>query len=469
MKNSINYKKYFVFATLSSVVLFGSLLPNFVFAQKTVCDLKQPKAELEKCLLRVNAEIQKLSGDINVENKQQQTLSGEINKLTGEIKKTTQEIGIKNSLIKNIKNEITGREKTLNGLNNKLQREKQSLASILRKRYKLNDSTLLEVLMSRQTISDFYHDAPTFAYVQDSLSDSFTTIDILKKNIYNEKTDLEKKKQDEDVAKYGLQVEQGKIQVQKKDRDQALGISKTKEASLAQLKKVREDEARKIRAELIRFQGSGVTSRSISFGEAYDYAKYASGKTGVSPGFIMAIMQQETGFGNNVGGCYLTEKPENSIGGVFKNNGIYIKSGNPSKKNMIPNHFDAFLRITSSLGLDWRKTPISCALIRSDGSLFGHGGAMGYTQFIPGTWEMVQAKVRANLGVTIADPWNPKHAVMATAVFMQSKGATGDTQKNYNAYYNAACNYYGACSNYASSVMGKTANIQTSITALERS
>lgn len=460
-------KKIISILTGTTLLVSFFVVPQ-VSVAATVCDLKLPKAELEKCLAKVNAEIQKLDGDIKTENKQQQTISGEINRLSGEINKTSNEISKKNSLIKNITSEITSKEKNLESLNDRLRREKESLAKILRNRYEITGTSLLEVLMSRQSISEFYQDVPSYAYVQGSLSDSFEIIDGLKRDIYNEKESLEEKKEEQDAAKYQLQVEKNKIESQKKDRDQALSISEQKEAGLAQLKKAREEEAQRIRAELIKFQGSGVTSRSISFGEAYDYAKLASQKTGVSPAFIMAIMQQETGFGNNVGGCYLTKKPESPVNGVYVADGVYIKTGNPSKKNMIPSHYSAFLQITSALGRDWTKTPISCALVRSDGSIYGHGGAMGYTQFIPGTWMSVEAKVRSYLGASVADPWNPKHAVMATAVFMQSKGATGDPAKNYNTYYNAACGYYGACSNYASSVMNKTANIQISIDTLER-
>ena len=430
------------------------------------CEQQENEDVCRKRLADIEKEIKKLEGNIQEENKNQESLSGEITKLNGEIQKTAGDIQKKSNLISTIKKEINLKEQSLAQLNEKLRREKESLKKILRKRNELDGFTIFEMILSTKKVSAFYEDAADFSYVQRSLSDSFDEINTLKRDIHGEKISLESKRKEEDNERYALTLEKGKIESQKKDRDVALSLSESKEAGLAELKKLREQEIAKIRSALIKFQGSGVTSRSISFGEAYDYAKQAEQKTGVRAAFIMAIMQQETAFGNNVGGCYLTQKPENPIGGVYKANGIYIKSGNPSKKNMIPSHYDAFLRITSSLGLDWKKTPISCALIRSDGSLFGHGGAMGYTQFIPGTWELVNKRVQSYLGVAVANPWNPQHAVMATGVFLQDKGAASQT---YTAEYNAACRYYGQCSTYASSVMAKAANIQISINTLEKS
>ena len=459
-------KSHYVFKYL---IFIMGIFMFFSFAYAgTECKTGETQTQcqdrLRADIAKKQAEIKKLSGNIKTEDGKQKTLSGEISKLKGEIQETSSAISRKNTLIANIRNEIGNKENSLQNLNDKLRREKESLEQIIRKSYELGDATLFEFLLSNMRISNFYKDASSFLYVQSSLSDSFKQIEELKFEIFGEKKTLEIKKKEEDNERYSLKLEKGKIETQKKYRDTALGVSKSKEASYAKLKKIRESEIKKIRSALIRFQGSGVSSRSISFGEAYDYAKNTEKKTGVRAAFIMAIMQQESGFGRNVGGCYLTKKPLKGSNGSYSVDGIYIKSKNPSKKNMIPSHYSAFLRITSSLGRDWKTTPISCAIYRN-GSYYGYGGAMGYTQFIPGTWDMVSARVRSYLGVAVADPWNPRDAVMATGIFLKDKGAA---QQTYSIEYNAACKYYGACSTYASSVMAKAANIQKTINTLER-
>jgi len=206
---------------------------------------------------------------------------------------------------------------------------------------------------------------------------------------------------------------------------------------------------------LIQFQGNGMT-KSISFGDAYDYAKLAEKYTGVRAAFIMAIMQQETGFGRNVGGCYLKNDKTGD--------GVYIRSGNPTKRTMMVSNIPNFKKITSSLGRDWRKTPVSCAIYRN-GQYFGYGGAMGYTQFIPNSWMGVAKRVESYLKTPVANPWNPRDAVMAAGVYLHDVGAA---KRTYTAEYNAACRYYGACSSYAPSVMARIPRIQGLIDTLER-
>ncbi len=232
---------------------------------------------------------------------------------------------------------------------------------------------------------------------------------------------------------------------------------------MAKIAAEKKAQAEKIRKALIKFQGSGISSKAISFGEAYDYAKKAASKTGVRAALILAIMQQETGFGNNVGGCYVSD--------LTTGNGIGIQSGSFYERVMGSGSLSHFKRITENLGLDWNKTPVSCPIdIKGRGTATkyydgrGFGGAMGYTQFIPSTWVLVESRVNSYLGVKTANPWNPEHAVMATSIFLQDLGASSQT---YTAEYNAACRYYGACSTYASSVLKKATNIQLDINKLE--
>ena len=423
------------------------------------CDLNQPKEELEKCLLEVNKQINKLTGDIVVENGTQQTLNGEINKLTGEIKKTTNEIGKKNTLIQNIKGDIVQKEQSLQGLNEKLRREKESLEKILRKRYELGDATLFEMLLSRENISAFYQDAPSFSYIQESLSDSFVIIDELKVNIYGEKISLEEKKTQEDTEKYGLQIEQKKIEVQKKQRDQALSVSEQKEAGLANLRKIREQEAAAIRNKL--FELRDVVGGGIAFGTAYQYAKEAGIKTGVRPAFILAILQQESNLGKNVGTCNRnTNEP------IWSEIMPGPTSGSWRDDQTI------FKGLMAKLGRPLVGTPLSCP-IKRNGSYSGWGGAMGPSQFIPATWKSYESRVANSVGAATADPWNARHAIHATALYVSDLGASAQT---YESEKNAACKYYSGrgCSDpavknafYGNGVMNRVISIQSNIDLIQ--
>jgi membrane-bound lytic murein transglycosylase B len=99
----------------------------------------------------------------------------------------------------------------------------------------------------------------------------------------------------------------------------------------------------------------------------------------------------------------------------------------------------------------------------------GYGGAMGPAQFIPSTWQLVKGRVASMLGISIANPWEPRDAFMASAIYLDDLGAgTGQ----YTDERNAACRYYSgrACDSkkpansfYGDSVSSIATRIQTTM------
>lgn len=452
-------------ALLAVIVVIGSIASvHFVTTEAAealpdVCANPQDAAQQKNCrdLAALYADIAEKEKELAAQKRNTNSISGEVTSLQKEIEKAQLDIRKKNLEISTLAKDITNKSNTIVQLSRELNREKSSLAQIIRKKNELDSYTMFEYLLSSENVSEFYGDADSFDFIQGSLAKSFNDIMFLQGKTDAERRALMERKNQEDDIKYSLEQSKKEVEVKKNEKSNLLTISKNKEKTYEQVIADRKAEATKIRSELIRFQGSGIQSRSISFGEAYDYAKNASAKTGVRPAFIMAIMQQETGFGANVGGC--------NIRNGETGEGIYIRTGNPSIRNMVPGNFPNFVKITSALGLDWKTTPISCVAM-NNGVPYGFGGAMGYTQFIPNTWMGVEARVRANLGVSVANPWNPEHAVMATAVFLRDLGAQAQT---YTTEYNAACRYYGSCAvhAYGTSVMNKAASIQITIDRLE--
>ena len=100
----------------------------------------------------------------------------------------------------------------------------------------------------------------------------------------------------------------------------------------------------------------------------------------------------------------------------------------------IERDIEPFKRIMSALGRNPEGTPLSCPF----GG--GYGGAMGPSQFIPSTWELYKDKIANALGISgMPNPWEPKHAFMASAVFLAELGADNG---GYTAERTAALKYY---------------------------
>lgn len=463
------FKKYSLLPA-SILTIFSIVCINFIPNKYAIAlDCTNPeyaKSNESYCRNQLNQYLEeetRLLKELEQQSKKSANYASEVKRLTTEINALKTKIKARENSIALLKNDINTKKSTINTLTSKIDREKQSLAQLIRKERQIDNISIVSLILSNDNISDIYGDLSTFSSIKEGIQESIDKINGTKRLTEAEKIELEKKRDEETNAKYELESTQKRTVQVEGDKKRLLAESKNQETALAKIAAEKKAQAEKIRTALIKFQGSGISSKSISFGEAYDYAKKASAKTGVRAALILAIMQQETGFGNNVGGCYVTD--------LTTGDGKGIQSGAFYEKVMGSGSLNIFKRITEELSLNWNTTPVSCPIdIKGYGTATkyypgrGYGGAMGYTQFIPSTWVLVEDRVESYLGTKIANPWNPSNAVMATAVFLQDLGAGAQT---YTAEYNSACRYYGSCSSYASSVMKKASLIQLDINKLE--
>ncbi len=224
---------------------------------------------------------------------------------------------------------------------------------------------------------------------------------------------------------------------------------------------------RQRRAEIIRSALFDLRDAAgISFAKALEYATYAGGKTGVRPAMILAILSQESDMGKNIGSCYVSDLTTGN--GVGKNTGTPFQQVMKAPRDTVP-----FGEITSGLGLTWATTPVSCPLGATYYVGRGFGGGMGPSQFIPSTWQLFVPRLKSALGVTLPNPWDAKHAITATAMYIADLGASTGT---YTGERNAACRYYSgrACDNvkpynssYGNSVIAKAEKFQADIDFLK--
>jgi len=367
--------------------------------------------------------------------------------------------------IQQLTSQIDLKTKTISELEAKINRGKESLSAILRSTNELDSYSLVEVILSNKNLSQFFSDIDSYNTIKTSLEDQFNQIRDLQAKTDSERKILDDKRIAEADKKAEVENQKKKVELDEKQKQTLITINKTQEKTYAQVIAEKEKKAAQIRAALFALRDT----EGIAFGDALKFATLASAKTGVRPALILAILTQESNLGKNQGSCLVNNLDTGD--GSGKNTGTFFEKVMKAPRDTVP-----FKNITGRLGKDWKMTPVSCPPGTIYSASRGYGGGMGPSQFIPSTWELFKDKLGNTLRLDSdsVNPWNPEHAILATAVYMADLGARSG---GYTAERNAACKYYSgrSCDNktprnsfYGDQVIATAENIQlTMIDPLE--
>lgn len=446
MQKNIQKIISFIFIFVSIFNFFQ--LQNIAYAQTP----ESERAKLEAELKQYEAEIVKLEAELKAQRSKSGTLKGDISVLTAQINKNKAAIKARTLAITKLSGEIEEKNKTINVLGEKIDKQKESLAQLVRKTEELDNNTFIHLVLSRESLSEFYADVDSFSSVKNSIKGSVEEIRGDKEVTEAEKETLRQKQDQELDTKAELERAKKLVEQSEAEKKKLLNISQNKEKEYQQLVADRAKKVAEIKSRLFKFAGGA--TKAIPFSAALAYAEGIQGKTNIEPAFVLAILTQESNLGSNVGKCYLTS--------TTTGYGVNINSGRVWPNLMKPTRdIKPFLDITERLGIDPLKTVVSCPI---EG--IGYGGAMGPAQFIPSTWKGVESRIRAIVGES-PNPWNAEHAITASALYLSDLGAGGTS---HAAQIRAACKYYGSggstCA-YGRSVMNLKAKIQADIDYLK--
>ncbi len=425
------------------------------------------KARLELELQLVEREI--LRQQVLVEDKQieRQSLERDLNLLDAQIRKAKLGIQARAVAIEQLGDQIGDKRAVVTELNRRLDKQRQSLAQLIRKTQEVDNYTLVEIMLGKSNFSRFFEDFESYQSIKSSLNQSLSILKEIKNDTEEQVDSLEKKHLSELEMKRVQEMQKQEVEQKEKEKAKILTVTKGEERAYVQLLESNQRTAAELRRALFTLLGGG---GGIPFPEAVDLAKYAERQTGVSAGFILAILEQETQIGKNLGSCIY--------------NDLIL-----GKEVMHPDR-DApvFLAIAGILGFEPRTRQVSCPRV-SGGERYGWGGAMGPSQFIPSTWAMyggivnsgsgwVYAKEKdrirsINGGTGAANPFNNRDAFLATALLLRDNGANA----TYSGDRLAALRYYagwGGASRpenqfYGDQVMQRKARLDIEIKTLSGS
>jgi hypothetical protein len=448
---------------LSVVFCIGLFLSSAVSLYAETEAERKARLELEL----QNVERQILQQEVLVENKQaeRQSLERDIGLLDAQIKKAKLGIQARAVAIEQLEDQIGDKEGVITELNARLDRQRQSLAQLIRKTQEIDDYSLMEILLGRENFSIFFEDFESFHAIKASLNESLDLLKEIRTDTEEQRTSLVEKQLSEEEMRKVQEAEKKQTELREREKAQILTVTKGEEKAYQQLLESQKKTAAQLRNQLFQLLGGDA---AIPFPEAVALAQYAGKQTGVSPALILAVVEQESNYGSNTGSCLVGD----------------IRAG----KSVMHPERDApvFMAIADILGFDASTQRVSCPITGRNGVRIGWGGAMGPLQFIPSTWAMYGGIVKQadgwvydkgkdiirslTSGSGPANPFNKQDAFMASALLLRDNGATG----SYSTDRLAALRYYagwGGASRpenqfYGDQVMERKARLQGEIQTL---
>jgi len=450
-------------ATSLTVLLLGALVfavgteIQRTFAESTQSTVDSRKAQLENELSGLEKEIEAQRSILSAKQREKVSLERDVAILDAQIAEARLSIKARNLTIEKLGTDIESKEQIIGALSDKIGREKESLAQLIRKTNEIDSFSLVEVVLSNEDLSAFFVDLDSFDSIKASLQESFNIIETAKNTTTQQRDALEEKKIEEVELRSLQELQKGRIEEKRGERNKILATTKGQEQAYQKVLKDKEKTAAAIRAELFALRDSA----AIPFGKAVEYATYVGEKTGVRPAFILAILTQESNLGENTGQCFVKDLVTGS--GVGKNTGRFFKTVMKPPRDTEP-----FAGIAARVGFDPLNTAVSCP------PSYGYGGAMGPAQFIPSTWVLYEAKIANLTGHNPPNPWDPGDAFMAAALLLRDNGAA---EGGYTAERLAALRYFAGWGNasksayafYGDDVMEIAVKLQAQINILQAS
>jgi membrane-bound lytic murein transglycosylase B len=412
----------------------------------------EQEAALRSELASIEQQIKEQEAILSTKKNEGVSLERDVAILNAQIKSAQLKIQAHDIAINKLGKDITVKTNTIRTLSERIDAGKESLAQIVQRSREIDDYSMIDAMLTNQDVSEFFVDVDSYISIKASLQDRLEEIRSAKSENELAKKDLDNKRNQEIDLKVNVQAEQAKIKTAEAEKKRLLTLNKNEQQNYKTIIGNKQARAQEIRNALFKLRDV----EAIKFGDAVTLAKRAAAKTGVRAAYVLAIIQQESNLGANVGQCYLTD--ETTGAGVKKSSGNAVSNVMKPTRDVQP-----FMSITKALGRDPYKTVVSCPLS------VGYGGAMGPAQFIPSTWMLFQDRIAANVGRSASDPWNPEDAFMASALYLADLGAAN---QSYTAERNAACRYYSgrSCSGsntfYGDQVMGRVQTIQDNIDIL---
>jgi len=363
------------------------------------------KEDFRSQINNLEKQINDYRASISGLQQESKTLKREIALLDAKIKSAELEVRRTALSVQEIEDGLADKNSALDQIELKLGREQITLIGYLRTVYESDQQGALEIILGNSKLSDVFDKINSLRQVQESIQESMASIKQLKNELEQEKQTLEDRREEFNQLKVLQEIQRRALAYQQEEKNNLLIKTKGQESNYQNLLKKAKTDAQSIKDNLYLLEGVGV---SMSLEAAYQHAKRAFSLTGVRPAFLLAVLKNESSWGERVG------------------TGTW-------RQDMHTRDQKAFIQICESLNLDPDKMPVSRK------PSYGWGGAIGPAQFLPSVWLAYADQVSRLSGHKTVNPWDVGDAFIAAAIKMAQAGAD---ERTANAEWKAAQIYF---------------------------
>lgn len=436
---------YSFFKKIAFIILVA-LVSGAPFFNFTKAAIQDEISERQKQIEELQRQITEYQKEIDSNRAQARTLETEIAGLNAQIRQIELTIQSLELSINQTSNQIVETEDQITEAETKISTHKDAIAQFLKLTYENDQKTLTEILLSNETLSDFFTAINNVRSNQEKLQLTINDMKELKADLENHQEALEEQRSEFERLRGLEAIEKGSLASTKYTKDKILKDTKGQESKFQDLVKKTQSNIEALRTQISYLELNGVTAE-----EAVKYGQLAAIATGIRPAYLIAVLEIESGLGRNVGKCNRPgDPPEKGYRNIMK----------PDRD------IEPFLKITAELGLNPENTAVSCPQY-VNGKRYGWGGAMGPAQFIPSTWMGYKDEVARIVGRQ-ANPWIIEDAFTAAAIKLARGGADAQTRASEiaasKAYYsgNSRCST-APCNSYANAIQRKAEEIEKNL------
>ena len=363
-------------------------------------EIQQQLSNKEDELSSLDSKINELSNQHQTATSQAELAADQLARISKQLQ--TSELQLEQTLlsISVTGSDITKTAEDISQVHQDIANQRELLRNSMRSLYQHENASLMNIIFNTDNLGTILNEQKQYQILQEKVLN-------LIENLHQKQLELTEQKE-QLLNHKDKQEKLRKLQINQQDDLSNQRVNKKDFLTLKQLEKAsyqnKITDAKQTRTEIEQqiFKLKSV-DLEISINDAFSAARFASNLTGVRPALLLAVLKVETNVGEWVGS------------GTFPD-------------DMHPGSRDAFIRLTEKLGLDPYKTPIS----RRPASYKGWGGAMGPGQFMPATWEGIEARVSAMMKKPQPNPYELVDALVGTSIMLADRGAT-DRQKEFEA------------------------------------